>query len=136
MTSGCHPSFVSLHSSYCAPDKLRRKERRLPNCSRKTNRRSPLGIVSLSHYCAIKADSEAGISTKIAQDNADREHLDNLMNGQSHRARLNKQIKEQGGQTYGKVSNVQINDYSRRGRGGGAGGRGMSGRSGRGAPMQ
>ena len=92
--------------------------------------------MSLTRYCTIKADSETGISTQIAQDNVDREQLDDLMNGQSHRARLNKEIKEQGGQTYGEVSNVQIDDYPRCGRGGGAGGRGMSGRSGRGAPIQ
>ncbi|KAF7508744.1 hypothetical protein GJ744_008991 [Endocarpon pusillum] len=141
----CPVSFVYLYSSYCGHDKSRRKEQRLPSCSRIINQRLPLGTVSLTRYCAIKADPETGISTQIAQDNAHREQLDNLMNGQSHRAKLNKQIKElkereereeRGGQTYGEVSNVRIDDYPRRGRGGGAGGRGMSGRSGRGAPMQ
>lgn len=136
MTSRCHVSFVSLHSSYCGLEKLRRKEQKLPDYSRKINRGLPLGIVSLSRYCAIEADSEPGISTQIAQDNADREQLDELMNGQSHRAKLNKEIKEKGGQSYGEVSKVRFDDFSRRGRGGGAGGRGMSGRSGRGAPMQ
>ena len=58
------------------------------------------------------------------------------MCGQSHRARLNRDIKEQGGQEYGESSNIDIDDYSRRGRGGENIGRGMSGRSGRGAPMQ
>lgn len=82
------------------------------------------------------AHIEADIGTQIARDNADREQLDEMMGGQSHRARLNKDIKEQGGQNYGESSNVVINDVPRRGRGGGFAGRGVPGRSGRGAPMQ
>jgi hypothetical protein len=78
----------------------------------------------------------ADIGEALANDHADKEQLDDLMGGQSHRARLNKEIREQGGQEYGKSSSVEIDDYPRRGRGGGCTGRGMLGRSGRGAPMQ
>jgi hypothetical protein len=95
-----------------------------------------LGIVGLNCHYVVKADPNADIGTEIANDNADREKLDDMMGGQSHRARLNKDIKEKGGQTYGETTNIEIDDYPGRGRGGGAIGRGTLGRSGRGAPMQ
>lgn len=57
------------------------------------------------------------------------------MGGQSHRARLNKEIREQGGQEYGEVSTVK-DDYPRRARGSGGVNRGIAGRSARGAPMR
>jgi hypothetical protein len=84
----------------------------------------------------FRADIDVDISTEIANDNADREQLADIMGGQSHRARLNRDIKEQGGQNYGESSNAHIDDFPRGGRGGGVAGRGMPGRSGRGAPME
>lgn len=94
------------------------------------------GTVSPESSRTCFANLDKDISTEIAADHADREKLDELMGGQSHRARLNRDIKEQGGQEYGESSNLVIDDYPRRGRGGGNIGRGMQGRSGRGAPMQ
>lgn len=58
------------------------------------------------------------------------------MGGQSHRARLNKDIREQGGQEYGELSIVEPENHTRRGKKLGIAVRGMPGRSGRGAPMQ
>ena len=94
------------------------------------------GTVSSEFSWFFYADHDTDISAEIAADHADREKLDDLMGGQSHRARLNRDIKERGGQEYGESSSVVIDDYPGRGRGGGNAGRGTQGRSGRGAPMQ
>ena len=95
-----------------------------------------LGTVSPTSGHFVPTNIHPDISTEIADDHADREKLDDLMGGQSHRARLNRDIKERGGQEYGESSNAAIDDYPRGVRGGGNIGRGTPGRSGRGAPMQ
>lgn len=46
---------------------------------------------------------------KKLDDTQDLEHLDSLLDGQSHRAQLNALIRESGGQAYTKVMNKKDN---------------------------
>lgn len=58
------------------------------------------------------------------------------MDGQSHRARLNRDIKEQGGQDYGASSTIEIDKYPRSKRRMRSETNGIPARCGRESPMQ